>query len=53
MEDFTGRLSAAAGAAFEKLGFDVGLGAMRRSDRIDLADYQCNGAMAAAKVSKK
>ena len=52
MEDFTGRLSAAAGAAFEKLGFDVGLGATRRSDRIDFADYQCNGAMAAAKVRK-
>ena len=30
----------------------MGLGATRRSDRIDLADYQCDGAMAAAKVAR-
>ena len=53
MEDLAGRLSAAAGAAFEKLGFDAGLGATRRSDRTDLADFQCNGAMAAAKAAKR
>jgi arginyl-tRNA synthetase len=53
MKDLAGRLSEAAGAAFAKLGLDAGLGAMRRSDRPDLADFQCNGAMAAAKAAKK
>ena len=53
MKDLAGRLSAAAGAAFAKLGLDAGLGAMRRSDRTDLADFQCNGAMAAAKAAKR
>lgn len=53
MKDLAGRLSEAAGAAFVKLGLDAGLGAMRRSDRPDLADFQCNGAMAAAKAAKK
>jgi arginyl-tRNA synthetase len=53
MRDLAGRLSAAAGAAFAKLGLDTGLGAMRRSDRADLADFQCNGAMAAAKAAKR
>src|SRR5262245_4797535 len=53
IQDLAGQLSAAAGEAFEKLGLDAGLGAMRRSDRPDLADFQCNGAMAAAKAAKK
>jgi arginyl-tRNA synthetase len=48
-EDLAGQLSDAAGAAFAGLGLDASLGAMRRSDRSDLADFQCNGAMAAAK----
>ncbi|MEQ1782077.1 MAG: arginine--tRNA ligase [Hyphomonadaceae bacterium] len=47
--DLADQLSEAAGAAFAALGLDVSLGAMRRSDRPDLADFQCNGAMAAAK----
>ena len=49
IDDLAGKLSDAAGAAFASLGLDAGLGAMRRSDRPDLADFQCNGAMAAAK----
>jgi arginyl-tRNA synthetase len=53
MKDLAGRLSEVAGAAFAKLGLDAGLGAVRRSDRPDLADFQCNGAMAAAKATKK
>jgi arginyl-tRNA synthetase len=53
MKDLAGRLSEAAGAAFARLGLDAGLGAMRRSDRPDLADLQCNGAMAAAKAARK
>ncbi len=52
-QDLAGQLSDAAGAAFAKLGLDPALGAMRRSDRPDLADFQCNGAMAAAKAAKK
>lgn len=47
--DLADQLSEAAGAAFSALGLDPALGAMRRSDRPDLADFQCNGAMAAAK----
>ncbi|HOZ26081.1 MAG TPA: arginine--tRNA ligase [Hyphomonadaceae bacterium] len=48
-QDLAGLLSDAAGAAFVALGLDAQLGAVRRSDRPDLADFQCNGAMAAAK----
>ena len=48
-KDLAGLLSEAAGAAFVALGLEAQLGAMRRSDRPDLADFQCNGAMAAAK----
>jgi arginyl-tRNA synthetase len=47
--DLAGRLSDAAGAAFVALGLEAQLGAVRRSDRPDLADFQCNGAMAGAK----
>ena len=47
--DLAGLLSDAAGAAFVSLGLEASLGAVRRSDRPDLADFQCNGAMAAAK----
>jgi arginyl-tRNA synthetase len=48
-QDLADQLSDVAGAAFAALGIDAGAGAMRRSDRPDLADFQCNGAMAAAK----
>lgn len=48
-QDLADQLSDFAGAAFAALGLDAGLGVMRRSDRPDLADFQCNGAMAAAK----
>ncbi len=51
--DLADQLSDVAGAAFAKLDLDASLGAMRRSDRPDLADFQCNGAMAAAKAAKK
>ncbi len=53
MTDLAGQLSEAAGEAFARLELDRGLGVMRRSDRPDLADFQCNGAMAAAKAAKK
>ncbi len=39
-------------AAFKAEGLDEDLGTVRRADRPDLADYQCNGALAAAKAAK-
>jgi arginyl-tRNA synthetase len=51
MTDLAAHLSHAAGEAFAALGLDRGHGAVRRSDRPELADFQCNGAMAAAKAA--
>lgn len=45
----TDELSAIVGAAFESEGFAREGGGVRFSDRPDLAQFQCNGAMAAAK----
>ena len=39
--------------AFEKAGFDAAYGRATLSNRPDLCEYQCNGAMAAAKEYKK
>lgn len=39
--------------AFEKAGYDVSYGRVTLSNRPDLCEYQCNGAMAAAKAYKK
>ena len=41
-------LSGLAGEAFADLGLDPALGTVEPSNRPDLAQYQCNGAMAAA-----
>lgn len=51
--DLADALSEAAGAAFASIGLDPALGAVRRSDRPELADFQCNGAMAGAKAAGK
>ncbi|MDD2960253.1 MAG: arginine--tRNA ligase [Lachnospiraceae bacterium] len=40
-------------AAFEAAGYDGSLGKVTLSNRPDLCEYQCNGAMAAAKKYKK
>mgnify|MGYP000514965837 CR=1 FL=1 len=40
-------------AAFEKSGYDPSYGKVTVSNRPDLCEFQCNGAMAAAKVYKK
>lgn len=48
----TDELSALAGEAFAGEGFDGSFGAVRFSDRPDLAQFQCNGALAAAKLAK-
>jgi arginyl-tRNA synthetase len=47
--DLARRLSDATAQVFEKLGFDRQQAVVRRSDRPDLADFQCNGALAIAK----
>ncbi len=52
MSDLKTALSEAAGAAFAELGLDPALGRVSASDRPDLADFQCNGALAAAKAAK-
>jgi arginyl-tRNA synthetase len=49
MSDLAGRLSGATSQVFESFGFDTKHAAVRRSDRPDLADFQCNGALAIAK----
>lgn len=46
-------LSQIVGEAFSDLELPVELGAVRVSDRPDLAQFQCNGAMSAAKHAKK
>lgn len=40
-------------AAFAKCGYDENLGKVTVSNRPDLCEYQCNGAMAGAKMYKK
>ncbi|HEX3664990.1 MAG TPA: arginine--tRNA ligase [Rhizomicrobium sp.] len=45
-------LSEVAGRAFAAEGFDPALGIVQVSDRPDLAQFQCNGALAAAKAAK-
>lgn len=46
-------LSEKVGAVFASFGLDQSLGAMRISNRPDLSDFQCNGALAAAKALKR
>ncbi len=53
MQDLTTQLSSKVGAAFAAAGFDASLGTVKPSDRPDLADFQCNGAMSAAKSANK
>lgn len=53
MSDLITRLSVHCRDAFESLGLDPSWGDVRSSDRPELADFQCNGAMGAAKVAKK
>ncbi|MEM7767961.1 MAG: arginine--tRNA ligase [Pseudomonadota bacterium] len=53
MTDLAGTLGEACADAFEALGLDRKWGAVRRSDRPELADFQCNGAMGSAKAAKR
>jgi arginyl-tRNA synthetase len=49
MTDLKRALGEAVGAAFAGLGLPAELGRVTASDRPDLADFQCNGALPAAK----
>lgn len=53
MSSLAKKLSDIVGGVFEECGLPRELGVVRVSDRPDLCQFQCNGAMAAAKVAKK
>ena len=53
MSDLRSRLGEVAGAAFASMGVAPDFGKVGASDRPDLADFQCNGALAAAKTLKR
>jgi len=53
MSDLKRSLSEAAAAAFQAAGLSPDIGRVTASDRPDLADFQCNGALAAAKSAKR
>ncbi|MGB0720210.1 MAG: arginine--tRNA ligase [Bdellovibrionales bacterium] len=53
MQSLVNTLSGLVGDAFAAQGLPLELGAVRVSDRPDLCQFQCNGAMAAAKVAKR
>jgi arginyl-tRNA synthetase len=52
MTSLLAELSAIAGAAFAAEGVSPELGKVQVADRPDLAEFQCNGALAAAKLAK-
>ena len=53
MEKLLNIISAKVSAAFEQAGFDPSYGRVTVSNRPDLCEYQCNGALPAAKVYRK
>jgi arginyl-tRNA synthetase len=53
MNSLSARLSAIAGAAFAAEGLSAELGLVQASDRPDLSQFQCNGALPAAKAAKQ
>ena len=53
MTSLTGELSAVLARAFAAEGLAESFGLVTLSDRPDLAQFQCNGALAAAKAEKK
>ncbi len=53
MNKITAVLSGVVMDAFEKCGYDRNLGNVSVSDRMDLCQFQCNGAFAGAKLYKK
>lgn len=53
MGKLTTELGAVFARAFQAAGLDPKLGEVRRSDKPELADFQCNGALAGAKAAKR
>ncbi|MCR4807500.1 MAG: arginine--tRNA ligase [Lachnospiraceae bacterium] len=53
MKTILSEISDHMAAAFKKAGYDEGYGKVTLSNRPDLCEFQCNGAMAAAKEYKK
>ena len=53
MKQLIEHLNESMAAAFAGAGYDASLGVVRVSDRPDLSEFQCNGAMAAAKRYRK
>lgn len=53
MEKLIDKLSAAVAEAFAAAGYDPACGKVTVSNRPDLCEYQCNGAMPAAKAAHK
>ena len=53
MEKIQNILTAKLMAAFDAAGYDSSYGEVRLSDRPDLCEFQCNGALAAAKKYRK
>ncbi len=53
MKKLTDYMAEELSAAFEKAGYDPSYGKVGISNRPDLCEYQCNGAMAGAKAYKK
>ncbi|MBQ8826446.1 MAG: arginine--tRNA ligase [Oscillospiraceae bacterium] len=53
MNTITKILTEKVSAAFEKCGYDSKLGLVTASDRLDLCQFQCNGAFSGAKLYKK
>ncbi len=53
MQTITEILTGIVSEAFEKKGYDRSLGTVTASDRLDLCQFQCNGAFAGAKIYKK
>ena len=53
MTSLAEKLSTYVGDVFQSCDLPAELGRVQVSDRPDLAQFQCNGAMAAAKIAKK
>lgn len=53
MKPITQLLTEIVSAAFHECGYDPALGSVGVSDRLDLCQFQCNGAFAAAKAAHK
>lgn len=53
MPSLAQKLSVIVGEAFAAQGLDTAFGVVKVADRPDLAQFQCNGAMGAAKAAKK